>query len=319
MAAHIPRSTRRRRTAATVGAAAALATLLAGCAQSAGPAASPGASPGASAKAATQTGDQAASALQPTLHMITNQGHKLAFHVTPGHSPAIVLDAGGGLDSSYWKNIVPALAKATGSEIITYDREGMGASDPVPGPWKVQNAVSDLEAGLTDLGATHDVILVSHSEAGEIATYITRQYPGQFGGAVLVDASLPQFSTDAEIARVAAATESEVEQIQALKPAAVTQADRQLLAVAADYVADQRAYHQISWPTSVPATVIVSSDTPFPTSPPDAQAWRTAQAQFADAAPNRQLVTAAHSSHDIPLDRPDLVEAQIEAMVKAVG
>jgi pimeloyl-ACP methyl ester carboxylesterase len=41
--------------------------------------------------------------------------------------------------------------------------------------------------------------------------------------------------------------------------------------------------------------------------------------QFAKAAPNRQLVTAAHSSHDIPLDRPDLIEAEIEAMVKIVG
>ncbi len=251
--------------------------------------------------------------------MITNQGHKLAFHVTPGHLPAIVLDAGGGLDSSYWKGIVPVLAKSTGSEIITYDREGMGASDPVPGPWKVQNAVSDLETGLTGLGATHDVVLVSHSEAGEIATYITRQHPGQFAGAVLVDASLPQFSTGTEIARVAAANQPQVTANQELKPKSVTKADRQLLAVAAGYVADQRAYHQMSWPASVPATVIVSAQTPFPTSPPDARAWRAAQADFAKAAGNRRLVVAARSSHDIPLDRPDIVEAQIEAMVKTAS
>jgi pimeloyl-ACP methyl ester carboxylesterase len=251
--------------------------------------------------------------------MITNQGHKLAFYVTPGHLPAIVLDAGGGLDSSYWKSIVPVLAKTTGSEIITYDREGMGASDPVPGPWKVQNAVSDLETGLTDLGATHDVILVSHSEAGEIATEITGQHPGQFAGAVLVDATVPEFSTDTEIARVAAANQAQVDELKKLNAQSLTKADRQLLAVAPGYVADQRAYHQMTWPASVPATVIVSSQTPFPTSPPDAQAWRTAQAQFAHAASNRHLVVAAHSSHDIPIDRPDVVEAQIEAMVKTAS
>lgn len=91
------------------------------------------------------------------------------------------------------------------------------------------------------------------------------------------------------------------------------------MAVAADFVTDQRAYHQITWPASVPAIVTVSSQTPFPTSAPDAQAWRAAQAQFAKAAPNRQLVTAAHSSHDIPLDRPGIVEAQIEAMVKTTS
>jgi pimeloyl-ACP methyl ester carboxylesterase len=93
----------------------------------------------------------------------------------------------------------PVLAKRTGAEIITYDREGMGASDEVPGPWKVENAVSGLATGLTELGATN-VILVSHSEAGEIATYFAGQHPDQVSGAVLVDASLPQFYSDSEIA-----------------------------------------------------------------------------------------------------------------------
>jgi pimeloyl-ACP methyl ester carboxylesterase len=330
MTAKTPRSstgrrTATRRTAIAVGVAAALTGVLTGCGHSGSSTASrpttsrpaagapagttAGASPAAGSQARTGTGTSTGTGA--TLHIITNQGHRLAFHVTPGRGPAIVLDAGGGLDSSYWKDIVPVLAKKTGSEVITYDREGMGASDAVPGPWKVQNAVSDLEAGLTELGALHHVVLVAHSEAGEIATYLTRQHPGQFAGAVLADATVPQFSTDTEIARVAAANQA---QVAALKGHPTTKADRQLLAVAADYVADQHAYHRIAWPAAVPAAVIVSQKTPFPTAP-DAQAWRTAQAEFAAAAPNRHLVTAAGSSHDIPLDRPELVEAQIEAMV----
>ncbi|WP_328914208.1 MULTISPECIES: alpha/beta fold hydrolase [unclassified Streptomyces] len=323
MTAKIPRSTRSRRTAIAVGVVAALTGILAGCGHSGttashSAASTPATTTAVSTPATTTTGaaPAAGTGTDPTLHMITNEGHRLAFHVTPGHRPAIVLDAGGGLDSSYWKDIVPVLAKKTGSEIITYDREGMGASDTVPGPWKVRNAVSDLETGLTELGATRDVILVAHSEAGEIATYLTSRHPGQFAGAVLVDAALPQFSTDTEIARVAAATQA---QVDALKGHPVTKADRQLLAVAPNYTQDQHAYHRMTWPTGVPATVIVSEETPFPTSAPDAKAWRTAQAEFAEAAPNRHLVTAAHSSHDIPVDRPDLVEAQIEAMANTVG
>ncbi|MGH3299601.1 MAG: alpha/beta fold hydrolase [Trebonia sp.] len=320
MTTKILRSAKGRPAVIAVGVAAALTGVLVGCGHSgASAAAHPTASTPSAATAGAASAAGTGTGTGSTLHMITNQGHKLAFHVTPGHLPAIVLDAGGGLDSSYWNKMVPVLAAKTGSEVITYDREGMGQSDPVPGPWKVQNAVSDLEAGLTDLGAARDVILVSHSEAGEIATYFTREHPGQVAGAVLVDASLPQFSTGTEIARVAAATQAQVSAIKALPAKSVTQADRQLLAVADGYVADQRAYHQVSWPASVPATVIVSSQTPFPTSAPDARAWRAAQAEFAEAAPNRQLVTAARSSHDIPLDRPGLVEAQVEAMVKTVG
>ncbi|MCU1681442.1 MAG: Pimeloyl-ACP methyl ester carboxylesterase [Amycolatopsis sp.] len=247
--------------------------------------------------------------------MVKNGGHTLAFHLTPGHGPTIVLDAGGGADSSYWKDIVPTLLKNTGSTIVTYDRAGMGASDEVPGPWKVDDAVSDLEAGLTQLGATHNVLLVSHSLAGEIATYFADRNPQWVTGSVLVDASLPNFYTDGEITRIEAANK---EQVAELRKQPSTKQTRQLLAVAAGYTAMHRAYHQISWPDDVPATVIVSAKTPFDT-PDDAQLWRDAQAQFAGAAPNRTLVVAANSSHDIPLDRPDVVVNAIDEMAKKLG
>jgi pimeloyl-ACP methyl ester carboxylesterase len=247
--------------------------------------------------------------------MVSNGSHKLAFHVTPGNFPAIVLDAGGGNNSSYWKDLVPKLAKDTGSEIITYDRAGVGASDEVPGPWHLQNAVSDLKAGLTQLGATHDVLLVSHSLSGEIATYFVNANPHWVTGAVLVDASLPDFYTDSELARVEAAN---ADQIEELKKQPSTKQTRQLLAVAANYGDMHRAYHQVSWPDTVPATVIVSAKTPFDT-PADAQLWREAQATFAAAAANRQLVTAENSSHDIPIDRPDVVIKAVDAMAHKLG
>ncbi|MFJ8312958.1 alpha/beta fold hydrolase [Streptomyces sp. NPDC094147] len=246
--------------------------------------------------------------------MVTNKGHTLAFYVTPGRLPAIVLDAGGGLDASYWKKIAPVLAKSTGSEIITYDRSGEGRSSDVPGPWKAQDAVSDLAAGLAQLGATKDVVLVSHSLAGEIATYFVRQHPHWITGAVLVDASLPEFYTDSETAKLVAANE---QQIAALKGQPQTRAIRQLLAVAANYGPVHRAYHKLAWPQDVPATAIVSSGTPFVTTS-DAQLWRQAQQEFVGAAPNRRLVVAEHSSHDIPVDRPDVVINAVQEMVKRV-
>ncbi|MEU0333829.1 alpha/beta hydrolase [Streptomyces sp. NPDC006193] len=251
-----------------------------------------------------------------TLHMIDNGGHRLAFHVTPGRLPAIVLDAGGGLDSSYWKDLVPKLAAATGSEIITYDRAGLGDSDAVPGPWNVQSAVGDLRTGLRELGVTHDVILVAHSQAGEIATYFTRADPRLVSGAVLVDASLPELYTDEEIARLVAASEPQVE---AAKKNPSTKKNRQLIATAESFVPLHRAYHRASWPDGVPATVIVSEKTPFEGSPKDARRWREAAAAFVKAGPERTLVTADGSSHDIPVDRPGLVLGEIEKMAAARG
>lgn len=60
----------------------------------------------------------------------------------------------------------------------------------------MENAVSDLKAGLKSLGVTKDVVLVSHSIAGEVATNFVHKNPGWVSGAVLVDANVPDFFTD---------------------------------------------------------------------------------------------------------------------------
>ncbi|WP_200724057.1 hypothetical protein [Streptomyces sp. MBT49] len=62
--------------------------------------------------------------------------------------------------------------------------------------------MGDLAAGLRRLGVDRDVVLVSHSQPGEVATSFTRAHPRLVSAAFLVDADLPEFFTDDEIARV---------------------------------------------------------------------------------------------------------------------
>lgn len=290
------------------------AGALAACSDSPAPATAPEPAPAAASSAASP----AASGGVPgaATRMVTNAGHRLAFQVTPGRGPAIVLDAGGGEDHTQWDELVPQLSKATGSQIITYDRAGLGGSDEVEGAWDVHVAVSDLHAGLSQLGVAGKVVLVAHSQAGEVATYFVKEHPELVSGAVLVDASLPQFSTDEQIARIVAVNTPQIEE---LKKQPSTKQTRQLIATAANYGPMHHAYHEVSWPDSVPATVIVSEKTPFDGSPQDAQHWREAAAAFVAAGPGRTLVTAVGSSHEIPQDKPELVLAEIEKMVAARG
>ncbi len=244
--------------------------------------------------------------------MIPRDGHNIAFHIHRGSPPVIVLDAGGGLDSSYWNALVPELAKRTGCKIITYDRAGFGRSDEVPGPWSVLSATEDLANGLQRLGATHHVILVSHSIAGEIATYLARLHPQWISGVVLVDANVPQFFTDEAIDR---ATAAYAPIIAATKAAPASQAGRQLLAVSESFRETSQAFHRVTWPASVPAIVIVSERTPFEAAQ-DAQWWREAHQEFVNGASNRKLVVAERSSHDVAHDRPDVI---IEAVADLVA
>ncbi len=253
---------------------------------------------------------------EPRTHKVTNAEHELVFHVVDGKLPALVLDAGGGLSSSYWKDLAPRLAKATGSKVITYDRAGEGESDEVSGPWRVENAVSDLEAGLTELGVTKDVVLVSHSIAGEVATNFVTKNPGWVSGAVLVDANVPDFFTDEMLTAFAPVIE---EQRTALLAQDSTKKNRQLLAVMVDYAPVHRVYHELSWPNDVPVTAIVASETPFVDAPEAAELWRDAQARFAQAGPNRKHVVAENTSHEgIVTERPDLIATAIDDVLKTI-
>ena len=116
-------------------------------------------------------------------------------------------------------------------------------------------AATDLQAGLQELGITRDAVLVAHSQAGEVATYLAHTNPAVLSGAVLVDANVPQFFTDQQTQRLITLTTS---QIEALKKAPSTKANRQLIATAQDFGPTHHAYHEISWPDSVRVTYIVS-------------------------------------------------------------
>ena len=242
---------------------------------------------------------------------IVKDGRKLAFHATSGGPCAIVLDAGGGLDSSYWAGLAPELASATGCRVITYDRAGLGGSDEVAGPWSVVAASHDLASVMSAAHATQDVVLVSHSLAGEIAFYLVNEHPAWFAGAVLVDANVPEFYTDQVIE---AQSHAFAPAIAAAESNPTTPASRQLLSLAASFVETSKAFHFETWPKAVPVVVIVSEKTPFDDAAA-AELWRTAHRAFASGAENRTLVVATGSSHDVAHDRPDVILSAIRTML----
>jgi pimeloyl-ACP methyl ester carboxylesterase len=298
-----------RRKAIAVFSAVLVAAALAACA-------TPTAASSPSPSAPSSTAAPATSAPASETRKVTNAEHEMVFHVVDGKLPALVLDAGGGLSSSYWKDLAPRLAKATGSKVITYDRAGEGESDEVSGPWRVENAVSDLEAGLKELGVTKDVVLVSHSIAGEVATNFVTKNPGWVSGAVLVDANVPDFFSDEMLTAFEPVIE---EQRAALMAQASTKNNRQLLAVLVDYAPVHRVFHKLSWPKDVPVTVIVSAETPFAESPDAAKLWRDAQAHFAQAGPNRKHVVAENTSHEnIVTEHPEVIAAAIDDVLKTI-
>ncbi|MGB7983637.1 MAG: hypothetical protein WCF54_00590, partial [Terracidiphilus sp.] len=61
-------------------------------------------------------------------------GHKMHLYCIGSGSPTIVMEAGWGVSSPVlgWANLQPELAKIT--RVCSYDRAGLGWSEPQPGP-----------------------------------------------------------------------------------------------------------------------------------------------------------------------------------------
>ena len=264
---------------------------------------------GSLAVAAPAPGDAVAPSPTGQTRLIDVGGRRVAFHVIPGRPPAVVFEAGGGMDGSAWDPVLGTIHRETGAELITFDRAGFGDSDEDRRPLRLQHEVDDLKAGLSALGAKRDIVLVAHSFGGEVAFPFVKENPGWVARAVLVDGTVPSFCTDEETARMVTTFPRNIEPTD--------KQGRTWNAFFAAFPAMQHGPHAMRWPDDVPATVIVSERPPFATPAEDA-AWIQDHVDFAHAAANRTVVTATGSGHIIMTDRPDLVSQAVVAAVEQV-
>ena len=86
-----------------------------------------------------------------------------------------------------WARVQPALAQFT--TVCSYDRAGLGQSDPAPHPRTVRDLVADLRALFYNAPLTGPFILVGHSYGGQIVRLFTAHHPTDVLGLVLVDPS----------------------------------------------------------------------------------------------------------------------------------
>jgi pimeloyl-ACP methyl ester carboxylesterase len=107
----------------------------------------------------------------------------LAFKVT---APLVVLSSGGGVPGvDAWDAIEALLARC--ATVLTYDRKGLGRSDPPPEAPTAAHMVSDLHALLNALKISTPVILVGRSLGALPVQLYACEYPSQVTGLVLLD------------------------------------------------------------------------------------------------------------------------------------
>ncbi len=122
--------------------------------------------------------------------LINVGGRNLHLYCSGRGTPAVLLENGLGADFSAWQRVQPAIAKFT--RVCSYDRAGMGWSDPSNNPTRAQYVVADLHALLTRADVHGPMLLVGWSAGGVFARRYVREHPQDIVGLVLVESSHEQ-------------------------------------------------------------------------------------------------------------------------------
>lgn len=121
----------------------------------------------------------------PHLLVEVAPGRHLNVFCTGSGSPLVIFEAGGGDDSSSFRSVQLGISAFT--RVCSYDRAGIGFSDPAPWPSTAVNTVADLHRLVRAISPGRPVILVGHSDGGLYVPLYAATYPKDVAGLVLID------------------------------------------------------------------------------------------------------------------------------------
>ncbi len=126
----------------------------------------------------------------PPGHMVDVGGHRLHVYCAGEGSPTVVLDSGLPGSSLSWRVVQSEVAKFC--HVCSYDRAGLGWSDPGPRPRTSQRIVEELHTLLTNAGMKGPYVLVGHSFGAFNARLYASKYADEVAGMVFVDPLHPR-------------------------------------------------------------------------------------------------------------------------------
>jgi len=122
----------------------------------------------------------------PPGEMVDIGDYRVHVHCVGTGSPTVVIEAGLGDWSASWESWVqPQVARTT--RVCSYDRAGMGYSEPGPLPRTADRLTQELHTALDEARVPGPFVLVGHSLGGLLVRVFAHQYSGDVAGVVLVD------------------------------------------------------------------------------------------------------------------------------------
>jgi hypothetical protein len=219
--------------------------------------------------------------------------------------PPVIFESGftGGL--FLWAPIQSQIGKVT--QTLSYERAGLGRSEPGPEPRSAEPIARELHALLAAKAIAPPYILVGHSAGGLYVRVFAHMYPKEIAGLVLVDP----------------ATEEDYERMQKDK----TDEDLQKMGMPPGAVAQWRALPETirqareTWPLPGVPVVVLTSGKPLGqwplATPTDMQRWLESHDKLVARIPGAEHIVISGADHLSILKEGAVVE-KIREMVDGV-
>ena len=251
---------------------------------------------------------QAPATPQPVDTMVDVGGYRVHVVMHRGTQPiTVVMESGGGATLQAWAGVDAQIAQATGATVVTYERAGFGASELGPLDLTPAQQIDQLDGLLDRLGVPTRRILVGHSYGGLMVLVHAQRHAEHVAGVVLVDGMNPIFleltgdfvwGTVPQIASPANDGERALKRMVDTGP--------QAFAAAAE-----------AEPLIAVPMVVISAGNAWWWEEHAVRAWRESHERLVAGWPQRRLVIAENSQHQVPRDRPDVVVAAIQSLIDA--
>ena len=227
-------------------------------------------------------------------------------------SPTVVFEAGGGEDSSVWGGLEAEVRGREGVRTFVYDRAGLGRSDPMPPPYRIDDEADALRGELDRHGIAAPVVLVAHSYGGFVATLVAAA-DERIAGVVLVDANLASYFDERRLEKLLATYRPQYPELERAAP----ELARVMIPLMEAYPATVERLRGVDIPRDIP-TIDIGAERTWVDAPEDVEAFRRAHEDFVAASPAREAVFAEGSGHHVMHDRPDVVLDAITRVVSKV-
>lgn len=273
--------------------------------------------------------------------LVNVNGRKMHIDCSGQRVPTVILDAGLGDTYLSWQKVQPEIAKFV--QVCSYDRAGIGYSDPSSQPRTSRVIASELHELLQAARVSPPYILVGHSMGGYDVRVFAGMYPSEVAGMVLVDASHPDQENrfSAELKSMEGSWHREAEFLEYSTPFGIPRllglCDEDAAVRAAECnwhterekTAEMKAFTQSATEAAgvtslgdIPLVVLSHDpDKPSAELPADLakstnEAWEKMQEELAHLSTRGTQSIAKKSSHYIQLDRPELVIDAIRSIVE---